>query len=77
MTEVAYEKRIKELREENYGFLTEVKLKELVGLNRLFRVLVRCGGGRFICPAQDAAHFIEIIGTEGTDYVRDVSFPAS
>jgi hypothetical protein len=66
--------RIKELRKENHGFLTAEGLKELAQLNRIMQVLVRCGSGRFVCAAQDAAHFIEIIGTEGTDYVRDVCF---
>lgn len=42
---------------------------------RLKPLLVRCGGGRFTAPAQDVAHFIELIEATGRDYVRDVSEP--
>lgn len=61
---------------ENHGFMNEKDLEILAKVCRLHPVLVRCGGGRFTCPAQDAEHFIEIIGKEGRDYVRDVSLPA-
>ena len=57
------------------GFLTEEQLPELVKLDRLHPVLVRCGGGRFTCGAQDVAHFLKCV-TAGGDYVRDVSIPA-
>lgn len=43
---------------------------------RLTLVLVRCGGCRFLAPAQDVAHLMRIIDNEKTDYVRDVSLPA-
>jgi hypothetical protein len=39
-------------------------------------VLVRCGGCRFLCGAQDVAHLIAIITADARDYVRDVSLPA-
>lgn len=56
------------------GFLVEHKDEELlIQEDRLQPVLVRCGGGRFSCPAQDLKHFIDIINKEGSDYVRDVS----
>lgn len=42
---------------------------------RLILVLVRCGGGRFLTPMQDAKKFINIIVKEGSDYIRDVSLP--
>ncbi|MDP6526520.1 MAG: hypothetical protein QGH15_20090, partial [Kiritimatiellia bacterium] len=42
---------------------------------RLVPVLVRCNGGRFTCPAQDAKHFIDII--EDHDHIRSVSLPAN
>ena len=42
-------------------------------IKRLQPVLVRCGGGRFSCPVQDLDHFVDIIGADGRDYVRDVS----
>ena len=46
---------------------------------RLTPVLVRCGSGRFTTPAQNAAHFIDIIERDeahDADYVRDVSVRA-
>lgn len=56
------------------GFLTEADMSELIKLDRLCPVLVRLGGGRFTCGAQDCAHLIECVEAGG-DYVRDVSFP--
>jgi len=56
-----------------FGCIDSSELKQLVQLDRLCPVLVRCGGGRFFCPAQDVEHFVGIIGRDGTDYVRDVS----
>lgn len=58
---------------ENMGFITENELAQIINENRLQPVLVRCGSGRFVCPAQDVQHFIDIIIREGTDYIRDVS----
>lgn len=58
-----------------HGFLRTEDLAQLVRLERLAQVLVRCGGGRFTCPAQDAAYFVGIIDATN-DYVRDVSVPA-
>jgi len=58
---------------ENMGFITEKELSQIINENRLQPMLVRCGGGRFVCPAQDVQHFIDIIQREGTDYIRDVS----
>lgn len=56
------------------GFLTEPDdLKKLIQEDRLQSVLIRCGGGRFTCPAQDAQHFIDIINRDGKEYVRDAS----
>jgi hypothetical protein len=40
---------------------------------RLTMIMVRCGSGRFVCPAQNVEHFINIIDREKTDYVRDIS----
>lgn len=57
-----------------FGFLTEADLAELIKLDRLFPVLVRCGGKRFTCAAQDCAEMIKAIEAAG-DYVRDVSCP--
>ena len=59
------------------GFLSRPDLIFLASLDRLRPVLVRCGGGRFTCPAQDADHFMAIIDAGSCDYVRDVSLPTS
>lgn len=58
-------------------WLDENSLSNLVKEDRLAPVLVRCGRGRFTCPAQDAKHFIRIITEHGRDYVRDVSMRGS
>jgi hypothetical protein len=62
-------------RAERMGFLNEDDIRALSADNetRLTKCLVRCGGCRFICGAQDVAHLIGIIEREGSDYVRDVS----
>ena len=56
-----------------FGFLNDSDLPTLVQLDRLCPVLVRCGGGRFTCAAQDAAHFIALVGRDERESVRDVS----
>src|SRR5437764_14745167 len=56
------------------GFLKSTDMPALIALDRLCPVLVRCGGCRFTCAAQDLKHLIECIKA-GADYVRDVSFP--
>ena len=63
---------------QNGGFLQEPDIAALAAgeSTRLMRILVRCGGGRFTCPAQDVQHFVDIIGRGNSDYVRDVSIPA-
>jgi hypothetical protein len=43
--------------------------------HRLVPLLVRCGGTRFVAPAQNVDTMIAAIERAG-DYVRDVSFPA-
>ena len=69
----------------NGGFLTADQIDAIASDSetRLTMVLVRCGGGRFITPAQDVQHFIGIIDRErgdnpeaefsDSDYVRDCS----
>ena len=55
------------------GFLTTKEdLPRLVAEDRMQPVLVRCGAGRFVCPAQDVQHFVDIITKENRDYVRDL-----
>ena len=72
---------------ERMGFLTAQEVADIAAdpETRLAGLLVRCGGGRFLAPAQDVAHFVGIIERdaelaevqgEGNDYVRDVSVPA-
>jgi len=55
------------------GFITEDQIDGVVKEDRLQPCLIRCGGGRFSCPAQDVRHFVNIISEHGKDYVRDVS----
>ena len=73
-------------RRDAMSFLTAEEVSEIAAdpETRLELLLVRCGGGRFLAPAQDVAHFIEIIERdgqraqapgEGNDYIRDVSIP--
>ena len=57
------------------GFLKDTEVAAIAAdpATRLQLLLVRCGGGRFIAPAQDVPHFIEIIESDDRDYVRDVA----
>jgi len=64
------------IRQTKCGFVQDVDLPQIIAYNRLELLLVRCGCGRFLCPAQDLDHFMGIIKKEGSDYVRDVSLPA-
>jgi len=69
-------------------FLDENDIKEVQKIDRMMLLLVRCGNGRFLCPAQDVNHFISIIEEHAAlketatgqpfqgDHIRDVSFPA-
>lgn len=53
-------------------FVRDVDMPELIKLHRLCLLVARCGGCRFMCPAQDLAFLIKAIEKAG-DYVRDVS----
>lgn len=69
---------LERVQRERYGFLLDHEI-EMVAADprtRLQLLLVRCGCGRFLAPAQDVAHYISIIERDGVDYVRDVSIPA-
>jgi hypothetical protein len=57
-----------------HPFLTDKTITELIDIDRLCPVLVRCGGCRFTAGAQDIPHLVKCIEAGG-DYVRDVSFP--
>lgn len=64
-----------------YGFIeTPEELKEVVAFSPFQLCLVRCGNGRFIVPADNAQHFMDIINNSsknglapGNDYVRDIA----
>jgi hypothetical protein len=65
---------------EQQGYcLRDTDVPEVQKVDRLMLVLVRCGCGRFLCPAQDLQHFIAIIEQHAKDhpnegdYIRDVS----
>ena len=55
------------------GYVTESDVKTLGDSPkyRLTRLLVKCGGARFVAPAQDIPTLIAAIESNG-DYVRDV-----
>lgn len=57
-----------------HGFLTKEQMPELIRLDPEFPVLVRCGMGRFVCPAHKCAERVNRVHWQG-DYVRDVSIP--
>ena len=61
------------------GYLKESEVATIANdpQTRLAQMLVRCGGCRFVCAAQDVAHLIAMIEKTGDDYVRDVSIPVT
>ena len=78
---------------QDHGFLTPAAVRIIAAdpETRLFALLVRCGNGRFLAPAQDVEHFSKIIAEhyeltntvilqDGAwperDYIRDISIPA-
>jgi hypothetical protein len=66
---------MEEIRDKSHGFVSQDDLKEIVQINRLELLLVRCGGCRFMAPAQDIERLIKLVESSGEEYVRDVSFP--
>jgi len=66
------------VRRERSGFLVDADVAAIAAdpATRLELLLVRCGGCRFLAPADQVAHLLRIIVREGSDYVRDVSLPA-
>lgn len=64
---------IEKIKKEQMGFITLEQLEVLVEEKPHVQVLVRCGNGRFVTPAQNVKWFCDIINKEGTDYVRDIS----
>ena len=69
---------IARVKRDRMGFCDEQEVAAIASdpATRLQPMLVRCGGCRFICAAQDVRHLCIIIGEHGGDYVRDVSIPA-
>jgi hypothetical protein len=62
------------VKKSQYGFLKgRNDLAKVIEENRLQLCMVRTGNGRFITPAQNVQHYIDIIKNEGSDYLRDVS----
>jgi hypothetical protein len=59
-----------------FGFVSKPEVEALAAhpVSRLWPLLVRCGGSRFVAAAQDVATLIAAVEASG-DYVRDVSFP--
>lgn len=62
------------LKKESFGYVTAADMPALVKENPNYRLLVKCGSGRFVVCADQAEHFIQIISESNRDYVRDVSF---
>ena len=60
-----------------YGFIQDGDLPEIIKLDPLCWLLVRCGAqhGRFSAPAQNIGQLVSTIEAAG-DWVRDVSFPS-
>lgn len=56
------------------GFLTDTTIHELIAIDRLCPVLVRCGNVRFVAGAQYIPDLVAMVEASG-DYVRDVSLP--
>lgn len=63
---------------QEHGFITEEQVNEIANHNetRLCLLLIRCNGGRFLAPAQNVKHYVQIINECGKDHVRDISIPA-
>jgi hypothetical protein len=86
---------ISRCKRDSGGFLTEADVQAIAAdpKTRLTLLLVRCGGGRFLAPADQVQHFIDIIERDADsqrnlksdggepsymgDYVRDVSLPSN
>jgi len=56
-----------------YGCLTAADMPELIAADPKRLCLIRCNRARFLAPAQDVPHLVDIITREGSDWVRDVS----
>lgn len=52
--------------------IVDADVESLTKIDRLMKVLVKCGNGRFSCPVQDVKHFIKIVDESGLDHIRSV-----
>lgn len=57
-------------------FVTKEDVEEIAKIDRNILLLVRCGCGRFLTPADSVNHFVDVINSSEHEYVRDVSFQA-
>ena len=65
---------IQTLLKTKLGFVNDTNIKDVIAENPQQLLIVRCGGGRFICTADNVEHFVAIIDKKHSeDYVRDVS----
>jgi len=67
---------IERIQTQKCGFVQDTDLPEIIAHNRMQLLIIRCGAGRFMCPAQDVEHFVGIVEREKSDYVRDISLYA-
>lgn len=73
--------------EQQGGFVTMEDVAQIERIEPHQILLVRCGNGRFLAPAQNVEHFVEVVNGSSAkrpdgfsghwDYVRDVSFTAT
>jgi len=59
---------------EQYGFIKDTDLPELIEAAPDMMVLVRCGCGRFTCRMDQVT--TEVNRVQSDDYVRDVCLPS-
>ena len=59
------------------GFMGELRVAELVRLDRLRQVLIRCNACRLTCAAQDVKTIAAAIDAQPGNWVRDVSLLAT
>lgn len=78
VTHLDVDRLIARVRDDRDGFFADTDIDALAAHpdGRLYQVLVRAGGCRFICAVQDVAH-LDACLTAGGDYIRDVSLPAT
>lgn len=72
-----------------HGVVLPEQTRQIISIDRQMLLLVRCNNGRFLAPAQDVLHFVNIINEHSAvacaierselpkngDWVRDISLP--